>query len=130
MNYSHTYVKILFLYIISLKLNISGTWGSIQVARAFTWRFISFKSIPNLPSNRFGPNWFGINLGIFACVHMTAKSIGIGSKSILKSYVYRVIYPYQHAYVVNSRKNNESHEIRYEHNSGNVYNFTIIFYNN
>ena len=42
---------------------------------------IGSKSISNLLS-RFRQNRFRIDLTLFACVHMTAKPIGIGSKSI------------------------------------------------
>ena len=38
------------------------------------------------PQNRFGPKLLGIrfeiNLGHFACIQITAKSVGIGFKSI------------------------------------------------
>ena len=43
---------------------------------------IASKPIPYLLRSRFGPNRFGIDLGLFAYVHMAAKPIGIGSKSI------------------------------------------------
>ena len=48
---------------------------------------IGSKPITNLLASRFGPNRFESNLRCFACIHMMAKLIEIGFKSICKSHV-------------------------------------------
>ena len=52
---------------------------------------IGSKLISNLLKSKFVPNQFGMDLSFFACIHIMTKSIGIGSKSIWKSHLNRVL---------------------------------------